>query len=105
LVERQVTGWPNEVLVHISESMTGRALRTAEWAYIVAHPDGKSEASSLEYREYQLYNLYSDPHQLLNLAGRVETRQISNVLRERLLKRILDAGEETPQIRPEPLYP
>ncbi len=105
LVERKVDGWPNEVFVQISESMTGRMLRTPEWAYVVAQADGKSEASSSHYEEYQLYNLYSDPHQLVNLAGRAEARAISNVMRERLLRRIHDAGEATPEIKPKPLYP
>lgn len=105
LMERQAPGWPNEVLVQISESMTGRMLRTPEWAYIVAQPDGKSEASSLQYEEYQLYNLYSDPHQLVNVAGRAETHATSRVMRERLLRRIHDAGEEVPEIKPKPLYP
>jgi arylsulfatase A-like enzyme len=85
--------------------MTGRALRTSEWTYVVAQPDGKSQASSSHYEEYQLYNLYSDPHQLVNLAGRRETREISSVLRERLRKRMLDAGEQTAEITPKPLYP
>ena len=85
--------------------MTGRVLRTPEWAYIVAQPDGQSRASSLHYEEYQLYNLLSDPHQLVNLAGRRETREISSVLRERLLRKMLEAGEEQAEIKPKPLYP
>jgi arylsulfatase A-like enzyme len=105
LLERRVDGWPDEVLVQISESMTGRMLRTPEWTYIAAQPDGKSEASSLQYEEYQLYNLYSDPHQLVNLAGRAETRAISSVMRERLLRKMHEAGEEPPEIKPRPLYP
>lgn len=105
LIARKVEGWPNEVLVQISESMTGRALRTTEWSYVVAQPNGKSQASSFHYEEYQLYNLYSDPHELVNLAGRRETREISSVLRERLQKRMLEAGEGNAEIMPKPLYP
>jgi arylsulfatase A-like enzyme len=105
LVERRVEGWTNEVCVQISESMTGRALRTPEWTYVVAEADGKSHASSPQYEEYQLYNLYSDPHQLVNLAGRRETQEISSVLRERLRKKMLDAGEGNVEISPKPLYP
>lgn len=105
LLARQIDKWTNEVFIEISESMTGRALRTPEWAYVVTQPDGKSQASSSRYEEYQLYNLYSDPHQLVNLAGRRETREISSVLRERLRKRMLDAGEESAEIVPKPLYP
>jgi arylsulfatase A-like enzyme len=105
LLARQIDGWPNEVFIEISESMTGRALRTPEWTYVVVQPDGKSQASSAHYEEYQLYNLYSDPHQLVNLAGRRETKDISKVLRERLLKRMHEAGEATAEITPKPLYP
>lgn len=105
LVDRRVDGWTNEVYVQISESMTGRALRTPEWTYVVAEPDGKSHASAQQYEEYQLYNLYSDPHQLVNLAGRRETREISSALAERLKKKMLDAGEANAEIRPKPLYP
>ncbi|HWF48601.1 MAG TPA: sulfatase-like hydrolase/transferase, partial [Bryobacteraceae bacterium] len=105
LLRRQIDGWQNEVFVQISESMTGRALRTPEWAYVVTQSDGKSQASSSRYEEYQLYNLYSDPHQLVNLAGRRETREISSVLRERLRKKMLEAGEEAAEIIPKPLYP
>jgi arylsulfatase A-like enzyme len=105
LIERQTRDWQDEVLVQISESMTGRMLRTPEWAYVVVQPDGKSQAASTQYEEYQLYNLYSDPHQLLNLAGRRETREISTSLRERLRKKMIDAGEEASEIKPRPLYP
>lgn len=105
LLTRQVGARMDEVFVQISESMTGRALRTPEWVYVVAQPDGKSQASSLHYEEYQLYNLYSDPHQLVNLAGRHETREISSLLRERLRGKMLDAGEENAEIKPKPLYP
>jgi arylsulfatase A-like enzyme len=105
LVARQLDGWPNEVFVQISESMTGRMLRTPEWAYVVAQPDGQSRASSTHYEEYQLYNLHSDPHQLVNLAGRRETREISSVLRERLRNKMVEAGEGSAEIKPKPLYP
>ena len=105
LLERKTDGWANEVFIQISESMTGRALRTPEWAYVVVQLDGKSQASSAQYEEYQLYNLLSDPHELLNLAGRRETREISVVLRERLRKKMLDAGDEMAEIKPKPLYP
>jgi arylsulfatase A-like enzyme len=105
LLARQTDGWSNEVLVQISESMTGRALRTSEWTYVVAQADGTSHESSSHYEEYQLYNLYSDPHQLVNLAGRRETREISGVLRERLQKKMREAGEETAEIEGKALYP
>ncbi len=95
----------DEVFIQISESMTGRALRTPQWTYVVSVPDGKSRESAPQYTEYQLYDLYSDPHQLVNLAGRRETREISARLRERLRARMLEAGEQPAEILPAPLYP
>jgi arylsulfatase A-like enzyme len=85
--------------------MTGRALRTPEWTYVVVRPDGKSASSSPEYEEYQLYNLCDDPYQLVNRAGRTETRETSGVLRQRLLHRMLEAGEQPVEIKARPLYP
>ncbi len=95
----------DEVFIQISESMTGRALRTPEWTYVVAVPDGVSREHAPEYVEYQLYDLRSDPHQLVNLAGRQETRSVSAHLSERLLARLADAGEPQARIVPAALYP
>ena len=105
LVDGRRGDWRDEVFIQISESMTGRALRTPQWSYIVAEPNGKSHPSASTYVEYQLYDLFADPHQLVNLAGRRETREISGYLRDRLLVRIKEAGEEPSQILPAPLYP
>lgn len=97
--------WQDEVFIQISESMTGRALRTPQWTYVVAEAGGKSHPSASAYVEYQLYDLFADPHQLVNLAGRRETRGVSAHLQGRLLERMKEAGEEQPQIIPAPLYP
>jgi arylsulfatase A-like enzyme len=105
LADGRTGEWRNEVFIQITESMTGRALRTPQWTYIVAEPDGKSHSSATTYVEYQLYDLFADPHQLVNLAGRLETREIAAHLRERLLIRMREAGEEQSQILPAPLYP
>jgi arylsulfatase A-like enzyme len=95
----------DEVFIQISESMTGRALRTPQWTYVVATPDGKSRESASEYLEHQLYDLFADPHQLVNLAGRRETRTIAEKLRDRLRARMAEAGEEPAEILPAPMYP
>ena len=105
LLKGETKDWQNEVFIQISESMTARALRMSEWTYVVVRPDGKSASSSPEYEEYQLYNLCDDPYQLVNLAGRTETREISRVLRQRLLQRMLEAGEQSAEIKARPLYP
>jgi arylsulfatase A-like enzyme len=98
LLARKTEGWRNEVYIEISESLTGRALRTPQWTYAVAVP--QSQKSSPHYNEYILYDRFADPFQHVNLAGRAETRDISAHLRERLLARITEAGDPKPAIDP-----
>lgn len=111
--------WQNEAFIQISASMVARALRTAEWTYCVADPTGKGnqDPSSDTYREYQMYNLPSDPHQLLNLAGRRDNPklvhysgdrplpEVADYLRKRLIARMVEAGETAPAITPARFYP
>jgi arylsulfatase A-like enzyme len=119
LFDHQVEGWPNEVYVQISESQTGRALRTPQWTYAVVDPNSgrKSAGSSDTYQEYQVYNNFDDPHQLVNLAGRhdnpslihnqgaLSIQEATAHLRERLLARMLEAGEARAEIQERFLYP
>jgi arylsulfatase A-like enzyme len=107
LVERKVEGWRNEVFIQISESMVGRALRTERWKYCVVAPDkeGSRDPSSDRYVEWQLYDLYADPFELVNLAGRREYREIAAQLRERLKTLMVEAGEPEPKIEPARIYP
>ena len=76
----------------------------------------ESAAVSDQYEEYQVYNLFDDPHQLLNLAGRhddpqlvhyqgaLSIREITAQLRERLQARMVDAGEPQTEIQERFLY-
>lgn len=113
LLDRKIDGWRNEAFIQISESQCGRALRTPEWTYAVAAPGGAtaSAAASDRYREECLYNLFADPHQLLNLAGRSDDpklvhgfgtppQQAAAELREHLLARMTEAGEAPAAIEP-----
>jgi arylsulfatase A-like enzyme len=111
--------WRNETFVQISESMVARALRTDEWSYCVVDPtgDGGRDPNSMHYQEYQMYNLAADPHQLVNLAGRQDPPELVHFdggrplpevaahLRERLIARMVEAGEAAPQITPARFYP
>ena len=98
--------WPNKELVQISESMTGRAIRTKDWTYCVADPTGATNTPvSTNYHEYQLYDQRNDPHELVNLAGRKEYRQKADELREELKKLIVASGDPEPEIAPAKLYP
>jgi arylsulfatase A-like enzyme len=111
--------WRNEAFIQISESMVARALRTDQWTYCVADPtaDGGRDPQSMHYQEYQMYNLAADPHQLLNLAGRKDRPELVHYdgdrplpevaahLRERLIARMVEAGEPRPEIEERHLYP
>jgi arylsulfatase A-like enzyme len=100
------SAWPNQQLIQISESMTGRAIRTKDWTYCVADPTGMtSEPTSTNYHEYQLYDQRNDPHELVNLAGRKEYREKSDELRDELKRLMVAAGEADPDIVPAKLYP
>jgi arylsulfatase A-like enzyme len=103
LLNRQVAGWQNEVYIGMREFVTGRILRTPQWTYAVAapkRPDWKSVSHSELYVEYVLYDLYEDPFQHTNLAGYAQTRDVAGKLRERLLERIVEAGDKRPNIEP-----
>ena len=121
--EKARADWPDEVLIQISESETARALRTPEWTYVALAPDAdnRHDSGSLHYRDYQLYNNRADPAQLVNMAGRMDTRwptkrllhysgersvrDITEHLRQRLIERMVEAGEKRPQINYWPYYP
>jgi arylsulfatase A-like enzyme len=98
--------WPNRQLIQISESMTGRAIRTKDWTYCVADLTGATkDPSSASYHEYQLYDQRNDPHELVNLAGRKEYREVADGLCDQLKALMAQAGEADPEIVPAKLYP
>jgi arylsulfatase A-like enzyme len=96
--------WPKEVLVQISESQVGRAVRTHRWKYGVDAPDrhATSDSGSDVYVEQYLYDLEADPHELTNLAGLSSHRAVSDVLRDRLIRRMVEAGEPAPRVEAAP---
>lgn len=100
--ERQ--GWPEEVLVQISESQIGRAIRTQRWKYSVSAPEGNAwkDSGSGTFVEEFLYDLQSDPHELDNLIGVESFNSIAADLRERLIRRMQEAGEAAPVIELSP---
>ena len=93
-------GWPGEVFVQISEAQVGRAVRTHRWKYSVVAPDksGWGDASADHYVEEFLYDLLADPYELTNLIGLASHQQVASVMRERLIQRMVLAGEDRPVI-------
>ncbi len=100
LLDGRAADWPQEVLVQISESQVGRAVRTKRWKLGVNAPDrdGWKDMGSDRYVEQDLYDLEADPHERTNLAGRPETRQIAAELAATLRRRMVAAGECEPEI-------
>jgi arylsulfatase A-like enzyme len=94
--------WPEEVFIQVSESQVGRAVRTRRWMYSVVAPDqaGWSTPAADTYTEFALYDLYADPYQLNNLIGLISHEEVTRNLRQRLLRRMQEAGELEPTILP-----
>lgn len=99
--------WPEEVFVQISESEVGRAVRTHRWKYSVYAPDkdGGRDSGSDHYAEEHLYDLKSDPHELADLIGTDSLADVTAVMRERLCRRMAEAGEPVPTITSAPTRP
>lgn len=104
LVRGERQGWPGEVFVQISESQVGRAVRTQRWKYSVVAPeaDGRKDLGADHYVEEFLYDLYADPYELRNLIGLESHRKVASILREKLIRRMVEAGEKPPTIEPAP---
>ncbi len=107
LLRNPATPWPDDLFVQISESQVGRAVRTKRWKYGVAapHRNGRDHPDSDSYQEEYLYDLAADPHELNNLIGKASHRRVSEVMRQRLLQRMEEAGESAPAIEPAPEQP
>lgn len=129
LVKGNTEGWRNEVFIHLAEFWVGRVLRTERWTYAVAStnrhaevplPAGEEYAQHTplknlsggskpapyddRYAEFQLYDLSSDPHQLVNLSGREGTLAAAGELRARLKAKMAEAGDHPAEIDP-PIFP
>lgn len=97
--------WQDEVFIQISESQVGRAIRSRRWKYAVTAPDadGWDDMNSDVYVETELYDLLADPNELHNRAGCESHRAAADVLRSRLIRRMIEAGEHEPIIEPAPV--
>ena len=100
LLRGRETEWPQEVFVQISESQVARAVRTRRWKYCVSAPgkDARKAPASDQYVEESLYDLEHDPHELVNLIQMASHRPVAEVMRQRLLRRMAEAGESPAEI-------
>ena len=91
--------WRQDIFFQISETETGRALRTHRWKYGVTSEYREDRPSSDVYREAYLYDLDSDPYEMVNLAGMTVFREHSDALKARLLSWIAEIEEgHSPEI-------
>ena len=104
LLNGQRDDWPAEMFIQISESQIGRALRTERWKYSVSVPGqgGSSAPGSDHYVEEFLYDLHADPHELTNLVNMANYHDLKATLRNRLIERMVEAGETAPTIEAAP---
>jgi arylsulfatase A-like enzyme len=103
LLDRQTSGWRNEIYFEMSEFITGRGLRTPQYTYAAAAPKRagwQAVPAADQYTEYMLYDLYADPYQHVNLAGNQHYADVSKQLRQRLVERIYEAGGARAAIEP-----
>ena len=107
LVRGERADWPEEVFIQISESQVGRAIRTPRWAYSIVAPDSDSrqDAGAERYVEEYLYDVAADPYELTNLLGFASHQEVATILRERLIRRMVEAGEAAPTIDVAPARP
>jgi arylsulfatase A-like enzyme len=98
-MQKTTTPWPEEVFVQYSENVIGRAIRTRRWKYAIENTElpANQVASADEYHEAYLYDLQSDPYELVNLIGKESHLEVANLLRQRLLNRMQKAGEAPPK--------
>ncbi|MBS1813370.1 MAG: sulfatase-like hydrolase/transferase [Acidobacteria bacterium] len=100
--ERARASWENVQFVQISEAMTGRAVRTPEWTYVIEDrsADVKKDQGSMRYTETMLYNQFADPAEQTNLLGNNDSIEATKMLRALMLRKMEEAGEPRPEIVP-----
>ena len=99
----QLSADRDDVLVQISESQVGRALRTRTHTLAVAAPRGRPFAGHLapaadRYRVTHLYDNVADPHQQQNLAQDPSVRTLRDELVDQLRDRIELVEGTRPQV-------
>lgn len=92
--------WTEEVLVEFCDGpCIGRAVRTHRWTYSVKRSiPGLDISKDWEFTEESLFDNQADPWQMDNLIDHPNYVTVKEVMRERLLKRMQETGEATPNI-------
>ncbi len=93
--------WREVHFAQLSESQTGRCIRTHKWKYSVCADGGNDigKDSAVYYEDF-LYDLENDPHERLNLVSCPDHKAVRAKMKELLLKEIMTAEKKTPEIKP-----
>lgn len=93
------------VFAQISESHTGRTIRTKKWKYAVWLPNAdwqwteQHHSGAIVYQERFLYDLEADPHERNNLVGDPGLAGVRAELAAMLKAEMARAGETVPEIQ------
>lgn len=100
--EHARAAWDNTHFIQISEAMTGRAIRTPEWTYVVEDraADTMKDKGSRRYTETMFFNQYADPAEMTNLIGTREYLPVQRAMRELMKRKLVEAGEPEAEIVP-----
>lgn len=90
--------WREESFVQISETETGRAIRTDRWKYGVSAAYSPDQEAADTYEEVFLYDLDSDPYELVNLIGMPAFAEVVADLKTRLLAWIARIENRAPTV-------
>ncbi|NIK56524.1 sulfatase-like hydrolase/transferase [Kribbella shirazensis] len=90
------------VLIQVSESEVGRALRTERWKYYVHAPEAGDVPAAEVYTERALYDLAADPYELDNLIDSVNHQEVAAGLRARLVDEIAAVEGQAVTVAPYP---
>jgi arylsulfatase A-like enzyme len=103
LTRGRPSNWPEEIFSEICDGpWLSRAVRTHRWKYSVraTTPVEENAGHPKEYAEDCLYDLVADPWELNNLAGFESHEGVRGVMRDRLLRRLAEAGDAEVRIVP-----
>lgn len=103
LARGRVADWPEEIYTEMLETNLSRAVRTHRWKYSVRKTEeGANPGRIWVFKEDCLYDLLADPYELNNLVGFRSHRKVADVMKARLVRRMLAAGEPEPTIEDAP---
>ncbi|QYY36879.1 sulfatase-like hydrolase/transferase [Ruficoccus sp. ZRK36] len=108
LTRNETAHWPEESLIQFGDigMSPGRALRTNRWKYAVKSSDEyTSQPTAPAYTEMCLYDLQTDPYELLNLVALESHAELREQLKQRLLDRMAAVGETGAEILSQPPEP